>query len=97
MRQPPPPLSLSTEKWLYRLNTLPTPYYVQNTYGRQAWRFFSDVFSDPYAEQEFIYSLKNTQKGHFIIQVKSAGAQAPLGPYVCMCLQAIIVYHDKNE
>ena len=52
--------------------------------------FIPPFFLHPFAQQEFIYSLKKHTKGHFLIWGKRAGAQAPFGPYVCTCLPGCV-------
>ena len=51
-------------------NTLTTPYYeeIRTVDNRGIFiPYFMPLFWHPFAQQDFMYSLKNTQKGHFII------------------------------
>ena len=49
--------------------------------------FTPPFFLHPFAQQEFIYVLKkHTKRALFNTRQEGHGAQAPLGPYVRMCL-----------
>ena len=82
--------SQRTKKQLYRLNT----HKEMHTLDSHAV-FIPPFFWHPFAQQEFIYSLKaHTKRVRFNIRQKGQGLKHPLGP---MCTCACSRYRGSNH